>query len=90
MPPDQYDEFPQIRILRPYSITSLNQYAICMAYMKERHRTEKAGLTKTGVKKTLWLHEDEAESLRNRAFRDRRSEASIIREALRRFLGLED
>jgi len=58
--------------------------------MEDSQKGTKAGLTKTGVKKTLWLHEDEAESLRNRAFHDRRSEASIIREALRRFLEMED
>jgi len=58
--------------------------------MEDVRKDKEAGLTKTGVKKTLWLHEDEAESLRNRAFQDRRSEASIIREALRKFLELED
>ncbi len=31
------------------------------------------GLMKTGVKKSLWLHEDEAEALRLRAFEERRS-----------------
>lgn len=45
---------------------------------------------KTGVKKSLWLHQDEAEALRLRAFEDRRSEASIMREALRRILDIED
>ena len=58
--------------------------------MEDARKDKNAGLTKTGVKKTLWLHEDEAESLRSRAFHDRRSEASIIREALRKFLKLED
>ena len=58
--------------------------------MEETKKDHEGGLTKTGVKKTIWLHEDEAESLRNRAFHDRRSEASIIREALRIFLDLED
>ncbi len=48
------------------------------------------GLMKTGVKKSLWLHQDEAEALRVRAFEERRSEASIMREALRRLLDIED
>lgn len=48
------------------------------------------GITKSGVKKTLWLHHDEAEALRRRAFEERRSEAAIVREALRRYLKIED
>ena len=36
------------------------------------------------------LFQDEAEALRVRAFKDRRSESSIVREALRRFLKIED
>ena len=48
-------------------------------------------VTKSGmVRKTLWLHGDEAEALRERAFKDRRAEAEIVREALRAFLGIED
>ncbi len=48
-------------------------------------------VTKSGmVRKTLWLHEDEAEALRERAYKDRRSESEIMRQALRRFLGIED
>lgn len=60
--------------------------------MKERDDAEKRreGITATGVKKTMWFHEDEAEALRVRAFEERRSESSIVREAVRRFLGLED
>jgi hypothetical protein len=42
------------------------------------------------VRKTLWLHADEAEALRQRAFRDRRSEAEILREGRRRILRLRD
>lgn len=48
------------------------------------------GITTTGVKKTIWFHEDEAEALRRRAFEDRRSESSLVRLAVRRLLGLED
>jgi hypothetical protein len=48
------------------------------------------GITTTGVKKTIWFHEDEAEALRLRAFQERRSESSLVREAVRRFLGIED
>jgi Ribbon-helix-helix protein, copG family len=48
-------------------------------------------VSKSGmVRKTLWLHADEAETLRERAYRERRSEAEILREALRQLLGLED
>jgi len=42
------------------------------------------------VRKTLWLHGDEAEALRERAYRKRRAESEIMREALRRLLGIED
>jgi hypothetical protein len=42
------------------------------------------------VRKTLWLHGDEAEALRERAYRERRPESEIMREALRRLLGIED
>lgn len=48
-------------------------------------------VTKSGmVRKTLWLHADEAEALRLRAFKDRRSESELMREALRRLLRIED
>jgi hypothetical protein len=53
-------------------------------------REQSRGITKGWVKKTLWFHEDEAEALRERAYKSRRSEASLIREAVRRFLGIED
>lgn len=42
------------------------------------------------VRKTLWLHSDEAEALRLKAFKERRAESEIMREALRRVLGIED
>jgi len=48
-------------------------------------------VSKSGmVRKTLWLHGDEAEALRLRAFKERRAESEIVREALRRLLGIED
>jgi hypothetical protein len=48
-------------------------------------------VSKSGmVRKTLWLHGDEAEALRERAFRERRAESEIVREALRKLLGIED
>jgi len=53
-------------------------------------RQEKAGITEGGVKKTIWLDEDEAEALRLRAFQERRSESSLVREAVRKLLGIED
>jgi hypothetical protein len=56
----------------------------------EQARQEKAGITERGVKKTIWFHEDEAEALRVKAFKERRSESAIVREALRRLLGIED
>lgn len=42
------------------------------------------------VKKTIWLHEDEAQELRKAAYEEYRSEASIIREAIRRYFAIED
>lgn len=56
----------------------------------EDAKREKAGLTEGGVKKTMWFHRDEAEALRERAYTTRRSESAIVREAVRRFLGIED
>ena len=48
-------------------------------------------VSKSGmVRKTLWLHGDEAEALRERAYRERRAESEIVREALRAHLGIED
>jgi hypothetical protein len=48
-------------------------------------------ISKTGmIRKTLWLHPDEAEALRQKAFHERRTEAEILREGLRRIVGLED
>lgn len=42
------------------------------------------------VKKTVWLDEEEAVALRKKAYDDYRSEASIIREALRSYLAFEE
>jgi len=42
------------------------------------------------IRKCIWLHEDEAEALRYKAFRERRTESDILREGLRRVLQLED
>ena len=48
-------------------------------------------VTKSGmVRKTIWLHGEEAESLRLRAFEERRAESEIVRAALRQYLGIED
>jgi hypothetical protein len=48
-------------------------------------------VTKSGmIRKTIWLHGDEAEALRDRAYRERRSESEIVRESLRSYLGIED
>lgn len=44
-------------------------------------------ITKSGmVKKNLWIPGEEAEALRRKAFEERRSEADIVREGLRRVL----
>jgi hypothetical protein len=56
----------------------------------EAAKEEKAGITDKGVKKTIWFHEDEAEALRLQAFKERRSESAIVREAVRKLLGIED
>jgi hypothetical protein len=48
-------------------------------------------VSKTGmIRKNVWLHPDEAEALRSRAYEERRTEAEILREGLRRILGMED
>lgn len=48
-------------------------------------------LTKSGmVRKNFWLPVDEAEALRVKAFEERRTEADIIRAALREVLELDD
>jgi hypothetical protein len=66
-------------------------YSLAMARDKtEEAKQEKAGITEKGIKKTIWFHEDEAEALRVRAFEERRSESAIVREAVRRLLGIED
>ncbi len=64
-------------------------YTTAMARDKD-DKQEKAGITDKGVKKTIWFHEDEAEALRLLAFKERRSESSIVREAVRHYLGIED
>jgi hypothetical protein len=48
-------------------------------------------ISKTGmIRKCIWLHPDEAEALRARAYHERRTESDILREGLRRVLELED
>ncbi len=47
------------------------------------------GITKTGKKKTIWFHADEAEAIRTAAFMQRRSESDIIRTAVREYLDVE-
>ena len=63
--------------------------------MSEKKRTGPRGgettISKTGmIRMTLWLHEDEAEALRLKAFTERRTQAEILRQGLRRMLDLED
>ena len=48
-------------------------------------------ISKTGmIRITLWLHADEAEALRVKAFKERRTQAEILRDGLRRVLAVED
>ncbi len=64
-----------------------------MASKQPRLRGPRGGETtrKPGrIKKTVWLHEDEAAEVRKAAYENYRSEASIIREAIRRYFELED
>jgi hypothetical protein len=42
------------------------------------------------VRKTFWLQEDVAEALRRRAFEEVRTETSIVDDALRQHLGIEE
>lgn len=67
-------------------------YTLAMAARdsSESAKQEKAGITGQGVKKTIWFHPDEAEALRVLAFKERRSESAIVREAVRKLLGIED
>lgn len=55
-------------------------------------RGGKTTVSKSGnlIRKTFWIHPDEEEALRREAFEERRSEADIVREALRRYFGIED
>lgn len=41
------------------------------------------------VRKNLWISWDENDALRSKAFAERRSETSVMREGLRRALGLD-
>jgi alpha-amylase/alpha-mannosidase (GH57 family) len=42
------------------------------------------------VKKNLWVSEDLAEALREKAYHERRTEAEILRQGLRLVLGFEE
>jgi hypothetical protein len=78
---------------KPVKRSERKSYLTAMAPTRdsgEDAKQEKAGITGKGVKKTIWFHEDEAEALRLRAFKDRRSESAIVREAVRRLLEIED
>jgi hypothetical protein len=79
-------------MLRAYWYDAAKSYPTAMAPRDrgEQAKQENAGITERGVKKTIWFHEDEAEAPRLKAFKERRSESAIVREALRRLLGIED
>ena len=61
-----------------------------MTSKAKAHGEGGSSITKSGKKKTLWFHADEAEALRVAAFEQRRSESDIIRSAVREYLGIED
>lgn len=62
-----------------------------MSEKKKGPRGGETTISKTGmIRMTLWLHEDEAEALRHKAFKERRTQAEILRDGLRRVLDLED
>ncbi len=61
-----------------------------MASKDETPPPEAGSITKSGKKKTIWFHHDEAEALRVAAFEQRRSESDIIRTAVREYLCIED
>lgn len=68
---------------------------LAMATRKKTPSTGPRGgettVSKSGmVRKTLWIHGDEAEALRERAYKERIAESEIVRAALRRYLGIED
>ena len=42
------------------------------------------------IRKAFYMHPDEVEALRRLSYEERRSEAEIVREAVRRYLGIED
>jgi predicted DNA-binding protein (UPF0251 family) len=70
--------------MRPYYVPG---------YMEKKRLGPRGGETtvsKTGmIRMTIWLHLDEAEALRLKAFQERRTQAEIIREGLRSVLGIE-
>lgn len=41
------------------------------------------------IQKTIWFNNDEAEALRKAAYEENRSEASIVREAVRLYFELD-
>lgn len=49
----------------------------------------RVGVAAPVVKMTLWLNDGEARALRLRALHDNRSESSLAREAVKRFLGID-
>lgn len=54
-------------------------------------RGGKYTVTKTGlVRKTFNLHRDEWTALRRKAFEEERSASEIVREMLRKYLGIAD
>jgi predicted DNA-binding protein (UPF0251 family) len=52
--------------------------------------SRKAPAEQNVVRKTVYLHPDEAEAVRLHAFKERRTESALIREAIRRLLKIED
>lgn len=72
-------------------ITYMRMLATGMSKENTGPRGGTTTINKSGmVRKTMWFNPDEAEALRRRAFAERRPEADLVREALRRFLEIPD
>lgn len=69
-----------------HSVKALGLHSGPMALRREDDGEGGADL----VRKAVYLHRDEAETLRLQAFKERRSESALVREALRRFLKMPD
>ena len=72
------------------SVGSVNALRVHYGTMAPRRDNEEEDGATDLVRKAVYLHRDEAEALRLQAFKQRRSESSLVREALRKLLKIED